>query len=331
MKPFSFARKTLLLCQLLPLAIVLASCAEDDIPAYKISTGSVSGNYQDVGVTIASVVNRDVAANNFRLEDALSSGSISNINAITSGSSQFGLVQADDQYHAVMGLEEWADAGPQTDLRAVFAMYTEAVTLIAGGNTGIETMADLRGKAVDVGVAGSGTHRNALAALRAAGIDEKADINAREEKPDDRLEKFIHGQVDAYFFTVGHPNNEIEFATFSVRGARLISLTNIDQLIAQSPYYSRLTLAPALYPMSKGSGPAETVGVNAALLTSASVADEVVYTLTKSVFENLADLSKYDVELTALKDGTFLEGLTAPIHPGALRYFREVGIDVPSS
>jgi uncharacterized protein len=329
MSAASYAKKGLLVCQVVSLAFLIASCSKDKIPSYGIGTGSVSGNYQNVGSEIVRIVNENRTINGFQLEYEISSGSKSNIRAIATGETQFGIAQADVQYQAVKGLGEWSDEGPQDDLRAVFSLYAESVTLVAGGDTDIRSINDLRGKLVDLGSSGSGTRRNAIDALGAAGIDWKSDIQAREESLDDRLAKFMRGELDAFFYTAGHPNREIKFATFSVRGARIIPLTNIDRLVSANSYYSRTLIPSGLYPMADNEVDIETVGVNATLLTSANTSDDVVYAVTKAVFENLELLADSNADISALLDDKFLEGLTAPVHPGALRYYQEIGMHNP--
>lgn len=326
----SFAKQGLVVCQVVLLALLVASCSKEEIPSYSIGTGSVTGSYRSAGVAIARFVNKNRAINGFQLEDKMSSGSVSNINAIATGEAQFGIAQADDQYQAVKGLGEWSNKGPQEDLRSVFSMYTESVTLVAGGDSGIRSINDLKGKIVDIGSSGSGTRRNAIDALRAAEIDWEKDIQTREENLDDRLAKFMRGELDAFFFTAGHPNKEIKFATISVRGARIIPLVNIDSLTSAHPYLLRTLIPSSLYPMAHNEVDIETIGVNATLLTSKKVSEDVVYTVTKSVFENLESLTDFNAELSALLDDKFLEGLTAPIHPGALKYYREIGLHIPS-
>ena len=325
MNKVSYAKQGLFFCLIVSLTLLISSCSKDENPSYSIGTGSVTGSYQDVGIAIARIVNKDQIINGFQLEDKISSGSASNINAIATGEAQFGIAQADDQYLAAKGLGEWKDKGPQRDLRAIFSIYVESITLVAGGDTDIRSVNDLKGKIVDIGIPGSGTRRNAIDALRTAGIDWEKDIQVREESLDDRLTKFMHGELDAFFFTVGHPNKEIKFATFSVRGVRLIPLANIDRLISASPYYFETLIPVSIYPMAGNEIDIETIGMNATLLTSAKVSEDIVYAVTKAAFENLESLADFD----ALRDDKFLEGLMAPIHPGALKYYREVGLQIP--
>lgn len=318
-------------CIVASLALLLASCSQEAVPTYGIGTGGQQGRYLLVGAALTRLVNRNEENFAFRLEYEMSSGSVANINAIASGDLQFGIAQSDHQFQAVNGRGEWEGTGPQQDLRSVFSMHTEAVTLVAGGDSGIRSIDDLKGKIVDIGASGSGTRRNAIDALGAAGIDWKRDIQFREESTDEKLVKFMRGEFDAFFFTAGHPNSEIKYATFSVRGARMIPLANIDGLVSTHPYMLRARIPAGLYPLADNELDIETVGVNATLLASANVPDDVIYAITKATFENLETLAMQGsgYEFSALLEDEFLDGLTAPIHPGALKYYREIGLTVP--
>ena len=331
MNPTSYAKQLSLLCQVLFPAFLIASCSQEDSRSLTIATGGVGGNYQVAGRAITNIVNENQEAHGFQLHVKTSSGSVSNIDAIVAGDIEFGIAQADQQYLALNGLAEWKDKGPQTDLRAVFSLYTESVTLVAGGDSGIRSMDDLQGKRVDIGLSGSGTRQNAIDALDAAGIDWETDIKAHEETLDDRLAMLMRSELDAFFYTVGHPNTDMKFATYSVRGARFIPLVNIEKILSTNPYYSKSFIPIDQYPLADNEKDVETIGVKAILLTSAGVSEEIVYAVTKAVFDNSESLIEYNLVLETFGEENMLEGLTAPIHPGALRYYQEVGIQVPSS
>ena len=332
MKRTSYVKQILLICQVLFLLFVIPSCSQEKSLSLTIGTGSLGGNYDDAGRAIARIVNKKQEVNGFRLQDKSSSGSVSNINAIVAGDIHLGIAQADRQYQAFNGLAEWKEKGPQKDLRAVFSLYTESVTLVAGRDSGISAIHDLRGKRVDIGLPGSGTRQNAIDALDGAGIEWEKDIKVHEEKPDIRLQMLMHSNLDAFFHTAGHPNSELVFATYSVRGVRFIPLVNIEKILSTNLYYSKSFIPLELYPRADNKKDVETIGIKATLLTSAKVPDDVVYAVTKTVFDNLESLGEYAPILKAVTKENMLEGLTAPIHPGALRYFKEVGLQVsPSS
>ena len=317
-------------CQCFVLAFLVVSCAKEEVPSFSIGTGGLAGNYHSVGSALRRILVNNPATSELRFDEKMSSGSISNINAIARGEIQFGIAQADHQYQAVNGLDEWRDKGPQTELRAIFSLYAESVTLVVGADTDIRSMEDLKGKRVDIGVPGSGTQSNAIDGLRAAGIDWQKDIEVSHANLDERLTMFMQGEIDAFFYTVGHPNIEIKFATFSVRGARIIPLNDIDSLIDSNPSYSRVLIPSGTYPMARTDVDIETIGVYATLLTSAQVSEDVVYAITKAVFENVESSTDLRSEFGALLSDQFSKGLTAPMHPGAVKYYREIGINSPS-
>lgn len=296
-----------------------------------IGTGGPGGKYSVTGMAITKIANKNQEAQGFHLQDEYSSGSASNIDALMAGDIAFGIAQADRQYQAFNGLGEWEAKGPQEDLRAVFSLYTESVTLVAARDSGISTINDLRGKQVDIGLPGSGTRQNAIDAFDAAGIDWEKDIDLHEEQLDVRLNMLMHGKLDAFFHTTGHPSQDIKFVTYSVGGAKFIPLVNIEKILSASPYYSRSFIPIDLYPVAVNNKDVETIGVKATLLTSAKVPDDIVYAVTKAVFEDLESLGIHDPVLETIRKENMLDGLTVPVHPGALKYYQEIGLQVPAS
>ena len=330
----TYAKQMLLICQILFLLFVVPSCSQEKSEPLTVGTGAPGGSYYLTGLAISSIVNNKQEAHGFRLQELSSSGSVSNINAIVAGDIQFGIAQSDHQYQAFNGLAEWKEKGPQKDLRAVFSLYTESVTLVAARNSDITAIHDLRGKRVDIGLPGSGTRQNAIDVLDAAGIEWGKDMVVHEEKLDDRIRMLAHSYVDAFFHTVGHPSQDIKSATFSVGGIRFIPPVNIEKILSENPFYSKSFIPAELYPFAGNKKNVETIGVKATLLTSAKVPDDIVYAVTKAVFDDLESLGDYDHVLKhfvrTVRKENMLDGLTAPIHPGALRFYQEIGLQVPS-
>jgi TRAP transporter TAXI family solute receptor len=334
MKLTSYVKQILLICQVLFLLFVIPSCSQEESKPLTVGTGAPGGSYYLTGLAIASIVNSRQEAQGFRLQQLSSSGSVSNINAIMAGDIQFGIAQSDRQYQAFNGLAEWEENGPQKDLRAVFGLYTESVTLVAARNSDIAAVNDLRGKRVDIGLPGSGARQNAIDVLDAAGIEWDKDIVVQEEQLDDRIRMLTHGSMDAFFHTVGHPSQDIKSATFSVGGIRFIPPVNIEKILSESPYYSKSLIPVIFYPFASNKKDIETIGVKATFLTSAKVPDDIVYAVTKAVFDDLESLGYYDHVLkhfvSTVRKENMLDGLTAPIHPGALRFYQEIGLQVPT-
>jgi len=310
--------------------VLLSSCSQEP-PVLSIGSGGMLGNYYSVSRAIARVVNQEQDTHGFRLRQELTTGSVANIDAILAGDVAFGIAQADREYQAANGLADWKERGPQKDLRAVFSLYTDSITVVATLASGIRTTRDLIGKRVDIGHPESGSRQNAIDALDVAGIDWGKDIVVYGDNPDDRASKYLRGELDAFFHTVGHPTLDIEFAVNSLPRARLIPLSNIEKLLSMHPYYSRSVIPIGLYPDVENEDDVETVGVKAVFLTSAVVPDEVVYAITRAVFDGLESVGKFEPVLKTLSRTSMLEGMTAPLHSGALRYYAEAGLlPVPS-
>ena len=331
MKRKSSVKQILVIFLTLILISLMPSCSQEKSKPLTVGTGAPGGSYYLTGLAISSIVNNREEALGFRLQQLSSSGSVSNINAIMAGDIDLGIAQADRLYQAYNGLGEWKEQGTQEDLRAIFSLYTEAVTLVAGRDSGINTIDDLRGKRVDIGLPGSGTRQNAIDVFDAADMEWEKDIEVHEEKLDERINMLIHSKLDAFFHTVGHPSKNIKFATYSVRGARLIPLDNIEKILSAKPYYSRSYIPAGLYPLADNKSDVETIGVKAVFLASAKVPEDIVYAITKAVFEDFDALAEHAPILKTIRKENMLDGITAPIHPGALRYYKEAGLQVPAS
>jgi TRAP transporter TAXI family solute receptor len=295
-----------------------------------IGGGDVSGVYFPTGLAIAKMINDRRSEYHIRAAVEATMGSTFNVNAIMAGYMDFGLAQSDIQYHAVNGIANWAKEGPQKELRAVFSIHHEPLTLVAAVDAGIQSIEDLRGKRVSLGNPGFTQHRIVLDALKAAGLDSKHDISPQEVFASEAPAMLQDNRIDAYFFTVGHPSETIRKALSNERKAQIIPISGpaIDRLVAEHPYYIKTVIEmQRLYPDLAGPlGDVETFGVVATLCTSIRAPEEVVYTLTKVVFENLDEFQRQHPAFAGLKKEGMREGLTAPLHPGAIKYFREVGL-----
>lgn len=312
------------------LTVLLVSCllisCGGDRTFVTIGTGGLGGLYYPTGGAIVKLVNAKKAEYGLRCTVESTAGSVFNINAILAGDMEIGFAQSDRQYQAVKGLAEWADRGPQTKLRAVLSLHPEAVTLMAADDAGIETIADLRGKRVNIGDPGSGQRQNAIDALTSVGIDFEEDLKAEGLKAGDAPGLLQDERIDAFFFTVGHPNGSIKEATAGVRKVHFVPIVGIEKLYEEFPYYTRATIPISHYRQATNTEDVSTFGVKATLVTSADVSDDMVYAVTKEVFTNLEELKKLHPAYETLTRESMLEGLTAPLHPGAERYYREAGL-----
>ncbi|MBW2030426.1 MAG: TAXI family TRAP transporter solute-binding subunit [Deltaproteobacteria bacterium] len=291
-----------------------------------IGTGGITGVYYPTGGAIAKIVNQKRKIYGIRATVESTGGSVFNVNAVMAGDLEFGVVQSDRQYQAWNGLAEWKDKGPQKDLRAVFTIHPESITLVAAEDANIRTIQDLRGKRVNIGNPGSGQRQNSIDALENAGIDWKTDIKAEGVKAAEAPGLLQDGRIDAFFYTVGHPNGNIKEATSGKRKVRIVPITGVDKLLAKFPYYARAIVPVKFYPGATNKEDVETFGVKATFVTSIKVPDKVVYAITKEVFDNFEAFKKLHPAYSVLTKKNMLEGMSAPIHPGAMKYYKEAGL-----
>jgi len=291
-----------------------------------IGTGGITGVYYPTGGAIAKMVNKKKKEYGIRATVEATGGSVFNVNAVMSGDLEFGVVQSDRQFQAVNGLEEWKDKGPQKDLRAVFSIHPESLTLVAAVDSGIKTIQDVKGKTINIGNPGSGQRQNSIDALETVGINYEKDIKAESIKASEAASLLQDGRIDAFFYTVGHPNGSIKEATSGARKVRIADITGVDSLLAKFPYYAKATIAISNYPGAQNDKDVQTFGVKATFVTSAKVPDEVVYAITKEVFDNFEEFKKLHPAYATLTKENMLQGLSAPIHPGAMKYYKEAGL-----
>ena len=292
-----------------------------------IGTGGITGVYYPTGGAIGRIVNKKRKVYGLRCTVESTGGSVFNVNAIMAGDLEFGVVQSDRQFQAMKGLAEWKDKGPQKDLRAVFTVHPESITLVAANDAGIKSINDLRGKRVNIGNPGSGQRQNSIDGLTNAGINYKKDLKAEGVKAAEAPGLLQDGRIDAFFYTVGHPSGAIKEATAGRRKVHFVSITKVDKLLKKYPYYAKAVIPIKLYPGATNTKDVQTFGVKATFVTSAKVPDRVVYAVTKEVFDNFESFKKLHPAYQVLTKQNMLEGMSAPIHPGAMKYYKESGLD----
>ena len=289
-----------------------------------IGTGGQTGVYYVVGQSICRLVNRGSAEHNLKCTAPSTGGSIANINAIKAGDMDMGVAQSDWQFHAFNGSSEFEGAG-YDDLRAVFSVHPEPFTVVARADAGIETFDDLKGKRVNIGNPGSGQRATMEVVLDAMGWSVDDFSLASELKPAEQSAALGDNKVDAIIYTVGHPNGSIQEATTTV-DALLVPVDGpaIETLIAERPYYAAATIPGGMY--SGNDADVNTFGVKATFVTSASVDDETVYQVVKAVFDNFDRFKGLHPAFANLTEEEMIsQGLSAPLHPGAERYYKERG------
>ncbi|MDH5561543.1 MAG: TAXI family TRAP transporter solute-binding subunit [Deltaproteobacteria bacterium] len=293
-----------------------------------IGTGGVTGVYYPTGGAISQMINQKSELYHIKATVESTGGSVYNINAVLSGDLHFGIAQSDRQYQAYHGMAEWKEKGAQRDLRSVFSIHPESITLLASSESEIETVRDLIGKRVNLGNPGSGQLGNSRDVLQAFAIKEE-DIKAEFVKAVEAPGLLQDERLDAFFYTVGHPNGNIKEATSGRIHVKIIPIQGEEliPLLEKYPYYAPSIIPTKLYPSADNKKDIPTLGVKATLITSKSVDEDTVYALTKEVFDHLDEFKTLHPAYQILSKEDMLKGLSAPIHKGALKYFREAGLD----
>jgi TRAP transporter TAXI family solute receptor len=304
-----------------------ADASAQDGQFITIGTGGVTGVYYPAGGAICRLINAGRNEHGIRCSVESTGGSVYNVNTMRQGELDFGVVQSDIQYNALEGLgEEFEGQGPFEDLRAVFALHPEPFTLLARADSGIETFDDLKGKRVNVSDPGSGSRATFGVLMEVKGWTMNDFALASELKSAEQGQALADNKVDAIAFIVGHPNGSIQEAT-TTTDARLIPVSGpeVDALVEANPYYSKAVIPGGMYPGNPED--TETFGVGATFVTTADMSDEAVYELVKAVFENFEDFKKLHPAFAQLeKEEMTRAGLSAPLHPGAEKYYREAGL-----
>ncbi|MGR4000453.1 MAG: TAXI family TRAP transporter solute-binding subunit [Alphaproteobacteria bacterium] len=316
------------------IATAVTFCAAPSAGAqefFTIGTGGPTGVYFQVGNAICQMVHREAAEgrdagrrHGYRCSAPSTAGSVYNINNIEDGELQFGVAQSDWQYHAVNGTSRFEDNQIE-DLRAVFSVHPEPFQILVGRDTGISDWNGLSGKRVNIGNPGSGQRGTFEVLLDANGVDEGYFAAATELTSSEQSSALCNGDIHAYGYTVGVPNAGVAQAADGC-GARIIDLDNaaVRKLVADNSFYAFATIPSGTY--STVTSDVTTFGVKATFVTSAEVDDELVYEVTRAVFENFdAFKSLHPAFANLTPEAMLSEGISAPIHEGALRYYREMG------
>jgi TRAP transporter TAXI family solute receptor len=291
-----------------------------------IGTGGVTGVYYPTGGAICRLVNQGRREHGIRCSVESTGGSVYNINTIREGELQFGVAQSDWQYHAYTGASRFEEAGAFEGLRAVFSVHAEPFTIVARADSGITTFDDLLGMRVNIGNPGSVQRGTMEALMEAKGWTTDNFALAAEMKVAEQSSALCDNQIDAMVVTVGHPSGTIQEATTACDSV-IVSVTGaeVDAQIADNSFYRTATIPGGMY---RGTDEdVTTFGVGATIVSSADVSDDAVYAVVSGVFENIdafrglhPDFAKLDPKEMASA------GLSAPLHSGAERYFREAGL-----
>lgn len=320
-KHFSFAASAAALA----VAFAVPTTASAQQTFVSIGTGGVTGVYYAAGGAICRLVNKDRAEHGVRCSVESTGASVFNVNTIRAGELELGFAQSDVGYNAYEGTGQF-EGDAYKDLRSVFSMHPEPLTYLVRGDANINSFEDLKGKRFNIGNPGSGTRASLEEYLQEAGLDLSFFGLASELRADEHGPALCDGKIDGFVYGVGHPSANIQDPTATCN-AKLMPMEGpiVDKIVDEKPYYAKVEIPGGLY--NGNPDPTPTYGVVATVVTSAKVSDDVIYTVVKTVFENFDELKQLHPALANLsKEEMVKNGLSAPLHPGAEKYYKEVGL-----
>ncbi|MDA4846208.1 TAXI family TRAP transporter solute-binding subunit [Hoeflea poritis] len=319
------SRRNMLAGTAVALSMGLAGTAIAEETFVTIGTGGQTGVYYQVGGAICRLVNRGTKDHEIKCTHT-TGGSVANINGIRTGDLDLGVAQSDWQYHAYNGTapDKFPD-GKFDGLRAVFSVHPEPFTVVARADSGINTIDDLKGKRVNIGNPGSGQRGTMEVLMDKMGWSMDDFALASELKSSEQAAALCDNKVDAIVFTVGHPNGSIKEATTSCE-SKLINVDNdaAKSLANDNDFYAMATIPGGMYAGTDSD--VTTFGVGATFVSSSDTPEEVVYEITKAVFENFDRFKKMHPAFANLKEENMIKNnLSAPLHDGAVKYYKERG------
>lgn len=289
-----------------------------------IGTGGVTGTYYPTGGAVCRLVNKMRKDTGIRCSVESTGGSVYNVNTIRNNELDFGISQSDVVYQAYNGTGKY-EGDKFEGLRTVMSIYPELLTLVVSEDSGIKSLMDLKGKKVDVGNPGSGDEAGVSILFGEAGITRDDLALASTLKASERPNALKDRKIDAYFYFVGHPTANVKDAANSL-DIDIVNLNGpvVENILDQYPYYAMGTIPAETY--NGVDHEVESFGVKAVLVTSTEVGDKAVYAVTKAILDNFEDFKKLHPAYKGITKESLLQGLAAPLHPGAEQYYKEHGL-----
>ncbi|ASA54331.1 TAXI family TRAP transporter solute-binding subunit [Vibrio gazogenes] len=320
-----FIRKHIVTAAIGSMAVMSHTTFAEEVEHFSIGTAGQTGVYYVVGESICKMVNRDSDTHHLRCSAPSTGGSIANLNSIRSNGLNFGIVQSDWQYHAYNGTSDFKKVGPFTKLRSVFSLHSDIFTLVVRDDANIHSFEELKGKRVNIGNPGSGQRATMMNVMKEFGMTTDDFKLAGELKSSEQSQALCDNKIDAFVMVAGHPVANVKEAT-STCATHIINVDgpHIDDLVKKYPYYSAATIPGGMYEGTPDD--VKTFGLKATLVTSTDTSDKVVYNLVKAVFENFARFKRLHPAFSSLEpEDMITKGLSAPLHPGAIQYYKERG------
>ena len=307
---------------LLALLMLLSLTACGGSAAMTMGTGGTAGTYYGYGGVLGNQIKSETG---ITVNVVSTDGSKANIIGIDEGNYQLGTVQSDVMAYAWKGTRSFEKDGKIDSFRVVGGLYAEAVQLVTM-NPDIKSVADLKGKKVSIGAAGSGVYFNAIDVLGAAGLSE-TDIQPQYQSFGDSADALKDGKIDAAFIVAGAPTPAIqELATSKTAYLVPIDGDVAAKLMNDSPFYTTYKIPAGTY--TSQTADVTTVTVKATLIVSADASEDDVYKLTAAIFDNADAITTTHAKGAELSVENATSGMEAPFHKGAAKYFAEKGVTV---
>ncbi len=307
------------------LVLSVAACGNSGAPKAEmpkqliIATGGTSGTYYPLGGGIAQIITDATGVS----ASAQSTGaSVENMRLLSDSQVDLAFTQTDIADYAKNGTEMFGGKKVE-NLQGLATLYYETIQIVLPANSTINSVAELKGKAVSVGAPGSGTELNAKQILEAYGLT-FADLKAEHLSFGDSTQKIQDGSLDAAFVTAGAPTSAVTELS-ATKGVKLLSLDSdkIAELTKKYKFYAEQTIPANTY---TNVGETKTVAVKAMLTVRKDLPEDLVYNITKALFANTEKLVTINAKAKQISIDTALEGMSLDIHPGAVKFYKEKGI-----
>jgi uncharacterized protein len=317
-------RRIAVLCGFAALTVIGLACGPIvNRPDVVIGTASPTGIYYPLGGSICRLLNLETSRHGLRCSEEPSSGSVANLESLRRGRLDIGIVPSDVLADAVAGEGSFTSRGPTTDLRVLFAGPDEMLTVVARKELAIRTVAEVRGTRINIGIPGSRERANIDRVLAILGLRRSDFVDVRELSAAEQHRAFCARELDVIVYSVGHPTGLIQDVTRTCHGMLVdVSGPAIDRMLSEHREYERVVIPGGTY--SDNPADVRTFGVRAVVVASPRVSDTMAYEITRAVFDNFDAFRRLHPAFETLSVGEMVHASgRAPVHPGAMRYYRE--------
>ncbi len=289
-----------------------------------IGTGSVTGIYYATGGAICRLVNKYKSDSSVRCSIESTEGSLYNLNSVNNKDLDFAIVQSDILYQASHNKNNFKNSS-FSKVKSIMAIYPELLTLVTNKDANINTIMDIKNKRINLGSSGSGNETTALTLFNEIGLTKNDLKEAATYNASEMSDALKNNKIDGYFYMVGHPTSTIKDTSSSIN-IKIIPIENeiTNPLVEKYPYFTKGNIPAGIYKAHPEEIP--TFGVKAVLVANEKVSEKVVYAVVKAILENFDEFKKQHPAYSNITKESLLEGLSAPLHEGAKKYYQDTGL-----